>query len=200
MDSSSAEKVKKAALIAVATVLLVLSAAAYDYARFLGNKEIETPSSWNPLLSDRAAKLYRLQAIIEQASAASEFMVWPAERKKIRQQMLVALQKKQNLTPYHAADWQTLMMMLPDTASLRSEKFWALSRAIQFNKWQIRRRPKLAHPCVKFLPEITVELKSLCLQLIAELPGKHSPRHLAKVIGVEPDQLDAALRAAGVAE
>lgn len=161
---------KSLAIAALMCLSFWFSYSSFNYARSLTDENSSAPKQSNVLHSARYLAAAELDQEIAELQRAQEFMVWPREAQKIRQQLITLLQQKQNLLPLNAHAALSYLAHLQGQTVSSEERIWALRRAVVLNRWQTRQRPILAYHCVDNESLLSNGLAADCEEILATMP------------------------------
>lgn len=142
-------------------------------------------SRFNLLNSKRKMSILSISAQINSLQSELNFMVWPIERKKLLEQLNVALRQQINFNPYHGETWLALHGIDIQLAKPRAEQIWSLQQALKFNAWNRKYVYRQTYYCLYQNEFLFVAARRLCNSVFVQIPWQKNNDWLAKKIGVD---------------
>ncbi|MEM7357716.1 MAG: hypothetical protein AAF431_01270 [Pseudomonadota bacterium] len=179
-------------LIAVGLLGLSLwfSYSCYEYAQQLKAPTQNQLSSWNVFHGEVTKENLAVDRDIAAIEAQLEYMVWPREAEKLKQQLLNLLRQKQNIAPYHARSALAYLAYQQQRPISEDERLWALQRAIVLNQWHLKQRPVLAYHCVDNEGILTTSLLAKCQDILTTLPKNYRQDYILEKLEQDRQRLD----------
>jgi len=126
---------------------------------------------------------------VEEQDKTLEFMVWPDERRKILQQSVGTTQQLINLEPTKISYWQRLLELQYELDPNPTEISWVLDKLYKLNRWNDRNMITMARYCVPSAFSLASQNPASCTDIVKNLPFQEDERRLARLMGINQQDL-----------